>query len=156
MAHVSTHPTPEPLTLVLLDDSVASSRLTEEHLKDALIANELTVVRTPDELLATLHAEGTERDNDVTQSTHPDILLLNTRLSTGYADDYLDELMNHPSVTSIPVVLLAETDHEATFIAETTDHSFPVVTKPLDPDELLNVLRTEADVGLSVVKHAND
>lgn len=155
MAHASTHPAPDPLTLVLLDDSVASSRLTEEHLKDAHIANDLTVVRTPTELLAILDADETERDREV-QTTRPDVLLLDTRLSTGYADDYLDDLLTRPVVTLIPVVLLAETDREAEFICETTDHTFPVLTKPLDPDELLDLLRAEADVGLSVVKHAGD
>lgn len=154
MAHASTPSTPDPLTLILLDDSAASSRLTEEHLKDAHISNELTVVRTPDELLATLGADQTERAEG--QIRRPDVLLLDTRLSTGYADDYLDDLLTYPDVTSIPVVLLAETDREAEFICETTDHSFPVLTKPLDPDDLLDLLRAEAGVGLSVVKHASD
>ena len=154
MAHASTPPIPDPLTLVLLDDSVASSRLTEEHLKDAQIANDLTVVRTPDDLLETLNANQTERDD--VQIRQPDVLLLDTRLSTGYVDDYLDDLLTHHVVMSIPVVLLAATDREAEFICETTDHSFPVLTKPLNPNELLNLLRAEADVGLSVVKHAGD
>ena len=154
MAHASTPSTPDPLTLILLDDSAASSRLTEEHLKDAHISNELTVVRTPDELLATLGADQTERAEG--QIRRPDVLLLDTRLSTGYADDYLDDLLTYPVVTSIPVVLLAETDREAEFICETTNHSFPVLTKPLDPDDLLDLLRAEAGVGLSVVKHASD
>ena len=156
MAHASTSPTPNPLTLVLLDDSVASSRLTKEHLEEAQIANELTVVRTPDELLAALNDDGTEREDSNCYTTQPDVLLLDTRLSTGYADEYLDELVTHPSVTSIPVVLLAETDREAEFISETTDRSFPVLTKPLDPNELLDLLRAEAGVGLSVVKHASN
>ena len=154
MAHPSTLPIPDPLTLVLLDDSVASSRLTEEHLKDAQIANDLTVVRTPTELLATLDTDETVRDE--AQITRPDVLLLDTRLSTGYADDYLDDLLTHHVVMSIPVVLLAATDREAEFICETTNHPFPVLTKPLNSDELLDLLRAEADVGLSVIKHAGD
>ena len=154
MAHASTHPTLDPLTLVLLDDSVASSRLTKEHLKDAQIANGLTVVRTTDELLAVLGVDQTEHDE--VQIRRPDVLLLDTRLSTGYADDYLDDLLTHSVVTSIPVVLLAETDREAEFISETTDHSLPVMTKPLNLGELVDLLRAEAGVGLSVVKHASD
>lgn len=156
MAHAPTHPHPTPLTLVLLDDSAASSRLTEEHLKEAQITNDLTVVRTPTELLATLDADETARDHGEVRTTRPDVLLLDTRLSTGYADDYLDGLMTHPVVASIPVVLLAETKREAEFICETTDHAFPVLTKPLNPDELLDLLRAEEHVGLSVVKHAGD
>ena len=154
MAHASTPSTPDPLTLILLDDSVASSRLTEEHLKDAQIANGLTVVRTPDELLATLGSDQPERTK--VQITRPDVLLLDTRLSTGYADGYLDDLLTHSVVTPIPVVLLAATEQEAEFICETTDHSLPVITKPLDPDELFDLLRAKADVSFSAVKHAGN
>ena len=150
MAHASTHPHLDPITLVLLDDSVAGSRLTEEQLKEAQIANDRTIVRRPDDLLAIIDTDETERGKEV-QTIRPDVLLLGTRLSTGYADDYLDNLMAHPVVMSIPVVLLAETEHEAEFICETTSHAFPVLTKPLDPDELLDLLRDQASVGLSVV-----
>lgn len=150
MAHSPTHPIPDPLNLVLLDDSAASSRLIKEQLKDAQIANTLSVVRTPDELLVALH------DENIDPLTQPDVLLLNTRLSTGYADEFLAELTTHPSVTPIPVVLLAQTEHEAEFITKTTEHPFPILTNPPDPNDLLDLLRAEENVGLSVVKQTGD
>jgi two-component system, chemotaxis family, response regulator Rcp1 len=136
-----------PIDILLVEDNPADVRLTVEALKEAKISNHLFVARDGREALNWLRGK-----EDFSDPLRPDIILLDLNLPKKDGREVLAEIKNDPQLKRIPVVVLTTSKaHED--IARSYDlHANCFITKPVDFDKFIEVVKSIEDFWLSVVK----
>jgi len=133
--------------ILLVEDNPGDVRLTEEAFKEGQIKNTLHVVNDGVEALAFLR----QRD-EYAEAPRPDIVLLDLNLPRKDGDEVLDEIRNDPDLEALPVVVLTSSEAQEDIVKsyELTANAF--LTKPVDPEEFIRVVRTFQEFWLSVVR----
>jgi two-component system, chemotaxis family, response regulator Rcp1 len=136
-----------PIDILLVEDNPADVRLPVEALKEAKISNHLFVARDGREALNWLRGK-----EDFSDPLRPDIILLDLNLPKKDGREVLAEIKNDPQLKRIPVVVLTTSKaHED--IARSYDlHANCFITKPVDFDKFIEVVKSIEDFWLSVVK----
>ncbi|HAS13323.1 MAG TPA: response regulator [Acidimicrobiaceae bacterium] len=135
------------MQILLVEDSAADVRLTQEALKDAKILNELHVARDGVEAMDFL-----ERRGDHADAPRPDIVILDLNLPRKDGKEVLAEMKGDPDLRSIPVAVLTTSDAEAD-VLETYDLGANCfLTKPVDLDQFLKVVQAVEEFWLGMVR----
>ena len=90
-----------PIDILLVEDSPSDVLLTREALRDARIANDLSVARDGEDAMAYLRQEGEHADKP-----RPDIVILDLNLPRKDGREVLREIKRDDSLRRIPVVVL--------------------------------------------------
>ena len=137
----------QAIELVIVEDNSADVRLTIEALKDAKLYNHLTVAKNGAEALAILRREG-----KYGEVRRPDLILLDLNLPKMDGREVLAEIKADPGLKRIPVVVFTTSNAEDD-ITKTYDlHANCYVTKPVDLDQFVRVVRAIEEFWLTVVK----
>ena len=135
------------VTILLVDDNAGDVRLTREALLEGKVTNELVVASDGIEALAILRREGIHRG-----AARPDLILLDLNLPKKDGREVLLEIKKDPSLLRIPVVILT-TSKAAEDIVRTYDlHANCYITKPVDFEKFLAVVKSIDDFWLTVVR----
>jgi chemotaxis family two-component system response regulator Rcp1 len=137
----------KPVEILLVEDSPGDVRLTVEALKDAKVRNELHVVEDGVEALAFLRQEGAYAD-----APRPDVILLDLNLPKKDGREVLAEIKGDPNLRRIPVVVLTVSQAEEDILKTYDLHANCYITKPVDLDQFLSVVRSIEDFWLTVVR----
>jgi CheY-like chemotaxis protein len=137
----------EPAQILLVEDSPGDVRLTREALHDAKICNELHVVRDGVSALAFLRGEG-----EYAGAPRPDIVLLDLNLPRKDGREVLEEVKADPDLRTIPVVVLTTSEADEDILRSYDLHANAYVTKPVDFDRFIEVVRLIDDFFVTVVK----
>jgi chemotaxis family two-component system response regulator Rcp1 len=137
----------EPAQILLVEDSPGDVRLTREALRDAKICNELHVVRDGESALAFLRGEG-----DYAGVPRPDIVLLDLNLPRKDGREVLEEMKADDELRRIPVIVLTTSVAEGDVLRSYDLHVNAYVTKPLDLDGFVAVVRSIESFWLSIVR----
>jgi len=137
----------KPVEILLVEDSPGDVRLTKEALKDSKVANNLTVAEDGVEAMALLRREG-----KYAESVRPDLILLDLNLPRKDGRQVLEELKADEALKSIPVIILTTSQADEDIIRTYNLHANCYITKPVDLDKFLEVVRTIEDFWLSIVK----
>ena len=137
----------KPMEVLLVEDSAGDVRLTREALKDAKVHVHLQVVSDGIEAMAFLKREGQH-----VQAPRPDLILLDLNLPKKDGRQVLEEIKQSPSLKSIPVVILTTSASEADILRSYMLHANCYITKPVDLDGFLDVVKSIDNFWLSVVK----
>ena len=137
----------KPVEILLVEDSPGDVRLTKEALKDSKVANTLTVAEDGVEAMALLRRKG-----KYSEAVRPDLILLDLNLPRKDGRQVLAELKADENMRSIPVIVLTTSLAEEDIIRTYNLHANCYITKPVDLDKFLNVVRTIEDFWLSIVK----
>ena len=137
----------KPVEILLVEDSPGDVRLTKEALKDSKVANTLTVAEDGVEAMALLRREG-----KYAESVRPDLILLDLNLPRKDGRQVLEELKADEALRSIPVIILTTSQADEDIIRTYNLHANCYITKPVDLDKFLEVVRTIEDFWLSIVK----
>ena len=137
----------KPVEILLVEDSPGDVRLTKEALKDSKVANNLTVAEDGVEAMALLRREG-----KYAESVRPDLILLDLNLPRKDGRQVLEELKADEALRSIPVIILTTSQADEDIIRTYNLHANCYITKPVDLDKFLEVVRTIEDFWLSIVK----
>lgn len=136
-----------PIEILLVEDNPGDVRLTREAFKEAKMRNNLHAVADGVEAMEFLHREGEHAD-----AARPDIILLDLNLPRKDGREVLAEVKADPELRRIPVVILT-TSKAAEDIAKTYDlHANCYITKPVDFDRFIEVVKTIEGFWLTVVK----
>jgi chemotaxis family two-component system response regulator Rcp1 len=136
-----------PIDILLVDDSPSDVLLTREALKDARIANDLSVARDGEEAMDYLRQQGEHADK-----TRPDIVILDLNLPRKDGREVLREIKGDDSLRRIPVVILTTSSSDRD-IGECYDsYANCFLTKPIDFDEFIDVVRSMEHFWISVVR----
>lgn len=130
-------PEPQALCILLVEDSPADIRLTEEALRDSPIVDTLHVARDGEEAMDFLRRRG-----EHTEAPRPDLVLLDLNLPRKDGREVLEELKGDSELRRIPIVVLTTSATEADILRSYDLHVNSYVTKPVDLDEFAQVVHS--------------
>ena len=136
-----------PIEILLVEDSPADVDLTREALQEAKVLNNLHVVEDGEQALAYLRREG-----PYAEVTRPDLILLDLNLPRKDGRQVLEEIKADPSLRRIPVVILTTSEAEQDVLRSYDLHANCYVTKPVDLERFITVVRSIEDFWLAIVK----
>jgi CheY-like chemotaxis protein len=135
------------IEILMVEDNPADARLAVEAMKEAKIGNHMTVVADGEEALDFLRRRGRYAN-----APTPDLVLLDLNLPRKDGREVLAEIKSDPRLKRIPVVVLTTSRAEADVLKAYDLHANCFITKPVEADELLGIVRTIDQFWLSVVK----
>ena len=139
-----------PIEILLVEDSAGDVRLTQEALRDAKVQNNLLVASDGMEATSILWRQGKHAN-----ATRPDLILLDLNLPKKSGRELLEEIKLDPSLKSIPVVILTTSAAEEDILRSYQLHANCYITKPVDLEQFLKVVKTIDNFWLAIVKLPN-
>lgn len=133
--------------ILLVEDNPGDVRLTQEILKESKIRNKLVVVMDGEEALYYLHKEG-----QYSKAKRPDIILLDLNLPKVNGKEVLASIKSDPELKRIPVVVLTTSVAEQDILKTYDLHANCYITKPIDLDQFITVVKLIEDFWLTIVK----
>ena len=138
---------PVLIEILLVEDNPADVRLTQEVLKDSKLQNELRVVYDGDAALAYLQRRAPYQD-----VRPPDLILLDLNLPKKSGIEVLAEIKSDKSLHRIPVVILTTSSAERDILKSYDLHANCYVTKPVDLDQFIAVVKSIEEFWFAIVK----
>jgi two-component system, chemotaxis family, response regulator Rcp1 len=135
------------IQVLLVEDNPGDVRLTKEALKEGKLLNQLTVVGDGVEALSFLRKEGKYAD-----ALQPELILLDLNLPKKDGREVLAEIKADPSLRRIPVVVLTTSSAEEDILKIYDLHANCYITKPVDLEQFMGVVKSIEDFWVSVVK----
>lgn len=135
------------IEVLLVEDNPGDVRLTREALKDAKVRNNLSVVADGVEAMEYLRREGVHG-----QATRPDLILLDLNLPRKGGREVLAEIKEDAGLKHIPVVILTTSQAEQDILASYRLRANAFVTKPVDLEQFLKVVKSIEEFWLEIVK----
>jgi CheY-like chemotaxis protein len=144
-----THPVEPtlPIEVLLVEDDPGDVLMTREAFEEHKVRNRLTVVSDGMDALAYLRGE-----EPYTDAVRPDLVLLDLNLPKRDGREVLAEIKNDESLRQIPVVVLTTSQAEEDVLRSYQLHANAYVTKPVDFEQFIDVVRRIDDFFVSVVK----
>ena len=136
-----------PIELLLVEDSEPDVRLTIEALREAKVKNRLWVVEDGVEALEFLRRQGRYAD-----APRPDLILLDLNLPRKDGRQVLKEIKADDSLKRIPVVVLTTSKSEEDVLRAYDLHANCYITKPVDFNRFMEVVKSIEDFWLTVVR----
>ncbi len=136
-----------PMEILLVDDNPGDVRLTAEALRDGEVENRLHTAKDGMEAMAFLRRKGRYID-----APRPDLILLDLNMPRMNGRQVLAEIKEDSTLKHIPVVILTGS-REMDDIVKTYDlHANCYVTKPIDFEQFIMMMKSITDFWLSIVK----
>lgn len=136
-----------PVEILLVEDNPGDVRLTREALHDAKVRNNLNVVGDGVEALAFLRRLG-----KYSAAPRPDLILLDLNLPKKDGREVLEEIKQDGSLRHIPVVILTSSQAEQDILQAYELHANCYVSKPVDLDQFITVVKSIEDFWFTIVK----
>ena len=133
--------------ILLVEDSPGDVRLTREALKDAKMHINLHVASDGIEAMDFLRREGEFAD-----VPRPDLILLDLNLPRKDGRQVLEEIKENPELMTIPVVILTTSASEEDVLRSYRLHANCYISKPVDLDGFLKVIKSIDNFWLAIVK----
>ena len=136
--------------LVLIEDNADDEELTIRALQRNHIANELTVLRDGQEALDYIFGAGSWAGRPVADL--PELILLDLNLPKRDGRQVLEDGQNAPGLRRSPVVVLSTSEAEEDVLRSYDLHANAYVTKPVDFNRFIEVVRQIDEFFVTVVK----
>jgi CheY-like chemotaxis protein len=137
----------KPIEILPVEDNPGDVRLTLESLRDAKMLNHLTAVEDGVEALAFLRRQGKHAT-----APRPDLVLLDLNLPKKDGREVLAEIKQDPDLRRIPVMIMTISQEEQDVIESYDLHANCYITKPVDLDQFITVVKSIEDFWFTVVK----
>ena len=134
-----------PIEILLVEDNPGDVRLIKEVFKDAKIYNTMQVAYDGEAAMEILQR------NDGNTS-FPDLILLDLNLPKKDGREVLREIKGDDYLKCIPVVILTTSNAEEDLIETYKMNANCYITKPVDLDQFINVVKSIENFWLSIVK----
>lgn len=135
------------VNILLVEDNPGDIRLTKEVLKGGKIRNNLYVATDGEEALLYL-----KRIGQYANAVVPDIILLDLNLPKKDGREVLAEIKADPNLMCIPVIVLTTSAAEQDILNMYSQHANCYITKPVDFNQFINVIRLIENFWLTIVK----
>jgi CheY-like chemotaxis protein len=147
MLHSTVNPLGKMVEILLVEDNPGDIRLIKEVFKDAKLHNNLQVALDGDEAMKMLRQEG-----EYFKAPRPDLILLDLNLPKKNGREVLKEIKEDESFKCIPVVILTTSNAEEDLIETYKRDANCYITKPVDLDEFVKVVKSIQNFWLEIVK----
>ncbi|WP_028984963.1 MULTISPECIES: response regulator [Sporichthya] len=135
------------IEVLLVEDDPGDVLMTREAFADNKVKNNLNVVTDGVEALAFLRREGKYAD-----APYPDLILLDLNLPKKDGREVLAEIKADEKLAHIPVVVLTTSGANEDILSSYRLHANAYVTKPVDFEQFIRVVRQIDDFFVGVVK----
>lgn len=142
----STESSPRSIEILLVEDNPGDARLTIEAMREAKLRNRLHVVEDGVEAMQFLRREGRFGD-----APRPDLILLDLNLPKKDGREVLAEIKSDPALKRIPVVVLTTSHAEEDVLRAYDLHANCYVTKPVDLDQFMKIVKQIDEFWLKLV-----
>jgi chemotaxis family two-component system response regulator Rcp1 len=139
------------IEILLVEDNPADVRLTREALKEAKVRNQLHVVEDGVAAMEFLTRHGQYAD-----APRPDLILLDLNLPKKDGREVLEDIKMDDNLKRIPVVVLTTSQAEEDIVKSYNLHANCYVTKPVDLDQFITIVKSIEDFWLTIVKLPGD
>ena len=141
------HGRTKAIDILLVEDNLGDVRLTREALKEGKVLNTLHVVGDGIDALEFLRHKA-----PYAKAPHPDIILLDLNLPRMDGRELLAEIKSDPNLRRIPVVILTTSKAEEDIIKSYDLHANCYITKPVDLDQFITVVKSVEEFWFTIVK----
>ena len=135
------------IEVLLVEDDPGDVLMTREAFHDYKVANQLHVVQDGADAMAFLRREG-----DFAGAPRPDLVLLDLNLPRMDGREVLEAIKGDAELASIPVVVLTTSEAEEDVLRSYSLHANAYVTKPVDFERFIEVVRQIDDFFVTVVR----
>jgi chemotaxis family two-component system response regulator Rcp1 len=136
-----------PIEILLVEDNPGDVRLAIEALKEAKVHNRLSTVADGEAALHFL-----QRKPPYNDAPRPDLILLDLNLPRKSGREVLAEIKADPDLKRIPVVILTTSQAEEDIVKAYNHSANCYITKPVDLDQFIKVVRSIEEFWLTIVK----
>lgn len=135
-----------PVEILLVEDDAGDVLITREAIDGSKIANNLNVVSNGEEALQYLR-----REHPYEKSARPGLVLLDLNLPRLDGREVLAQIKRDPDLRRIPVVVLTTSSADEDIVRSYDLHANAYVTKPVDFDQFISVVRQVDEFFISIV-----
>jgi two-component system, chemotaxis family, response regulator Rcp1 len=135
------------IEILLVEDNPADIRLVQEVFKEARIHNKMHVALNGEKAMQLLH-----RKSEYAHVSRPDLIILDLNLPKKDGKEVLKEIKEDENLKTIPVVILTTSNAEDDLIETYKNNANCYITKPVDLDNFIKVVKTIENFWLSIVK----
>ena len=135
------------ISVLLVEDDPGDVVLIREAFQDNKVHNRLDVVSDGVQALEFLRREGEHAD-----APRPDLVLLDLNLPRKDGREVLGELKDDAELHRIPVIVLTTSAAEQDILRSYDLQAACYITKPVDLDEFISVVRSIETFWLSIVR----
>jgi CheY-like chemotaxis protein len=136
-----------PIEVLLVEDDPGDVLMTQEAFEEHKVRNKLSVVSDGEAALAYLRREGQYAD-----APRPDLILLDLNLPKVDGRQVLANIKDDEDLRRIPVVVLTTSQADEDIVRSYSLHANAYVTKPVDFERFIAVVRQIDEFFVSVVK----
>jgi len=136
-----------PIEILLVEDNPDDACLTMDALRDGRVRNNINLVEDGEAAMAFLRREGR-----YASAPRPDLILLDLNLPRKNGREVLAEVKQDPSLRRIPVVIMTSSDDEKDILRAYDLYVNCYVTKPVDLDQFIRVVKSIEHFWFSIVK----
>ncbi|HEY4279590.1 MAG TPA: response regulator [Conexibacter sp.] len=137
----------EPIDVLLVEDDPGDTLMIREAFADNKVRNTLSCVTDGVEAMRFLRREG-----EFTLAPRPDLVLLDLNLPRKDGREVLAEIKGDDELATIPVVVLTTSQAEEDVLRSYKLHANAYVTKPVDFERFIEVVRQIDEFFVTVVK----
>jgi two-component system, chemotaxis family, response regulator Rcp1 len=137
----------ELVQILLVEDNPGDVRLTQEALKEAKFRNTVQVVGDGVEALAYLRQQG-----KYSAATRPHMVMLDLNMPRMDGREVLEAIKKDPDLRRIPVVVLTSSEAETDIARAYELYANCYVTKPVDIDHFLQVVKSIEEFWVEIVR----
>jgi two-component system, chemotaxis family, response regulator Rcp1 len=137
----------ESIEILLVEDSPDDAALTIDALRDGRVRNRITHLEDGVEAMAYLRRGGVYAD-----APRPDLILLDLNLPRKSGREVLAEIKQDPDLRRIPVVVMTSSDDEKDILAAYNLYVNCYVTKPVDLEQFIGVVKSIETFWFNIVK----
>lgn len=135
------------LKILLVEDNPGDVRLVQEALKEGKLAVQFASVPDGVQAMAYLRRENSYRD-----AARPDLVLLDLNLPRKDGREVLAEMKADAELKRIPVVILTSSKSEEDIVKTYDLHANCYISKPLDFEKFITVVKAIEDFWMTIVK----
>jgi CheY-like chemotaxis protein len=135
------------IEVLLVEDDPGDVLLTKEAFADNKVRNNLNIVSDGEEATAYLRRQGVYAD-----APRPDLILLDLNLPRKDGREVLRDIKADPDLRTIPVVVLTTSEADEDILNSYALNANAYVTKPVDFDSFIRIVRQIDDFFVTVVK----
>ncbi|NEO35442.1 MAG: response regulator [Moorea sp. SIOASIH] len=135
------------IEILLVEDNPGDLDLTKATLQNSNIRNNIQTFTNGKEAMAFLR-----RESPYTKAPRPDVILLDLNLPVMDGREVLAQIKSDPNLSLIPVIILTSSDSDQDILTSYKLNANAYVTKPLELEQFLKVLKSIENFWLSIVK----
>jgi CheY-like chemotaxis protein len=135
------------IDVLLVDDDPGDTLMIREAFEHNKVRNALASVADGVQAMQYLRREG-----EYANASRPDLILLDLNLPRKDGREVLAEIKGDPELSTIPVVVLTTSHAEEDVLRSYQLHANAYVTKPVDFDRFIEVVRQIDEFFVTVVK----